>query len=212
MGQWPTMALSMAFGIVRMGAQAVMPAIIGRTIDDGIAARDGRLGRAGPDAAAGAGAAGRSRATRAGGPAHGLVREEATSLIGPRAAPPRTVARRRTRGKDGDRDSRSGSSRRTTPAGWPWWRTDRSRSSGRTTSSSRTGATTRACGSRGTGRLTRVPLWRYGAPFRHGHELRRSRIPTSGPEPAGGWPLTKGLRRTDPWEWNGRAPCTCTTP
>lgn len=60
MGQWPTMALSMAFGIVRMGAQAVMPAIIGRAIDDGIAARGGRLGRAGADAAAGTGAAGRS--------------------------------------------------------------------------------------------------------------------------------------------------------
>ncbi|MGH3363577.1 MAG: ABC transporter transmembrane domain-containing protein, partial [Nocardioidaceae bacterium] len=40
MGQWQTMALGMAFGITWMVAQAVMPAVIGRAIDDGVAAKD----------------------------------------------------------------------------------------------------------------------------------------------------------------------------
>jgi len=40
MGQWPTMALGMVFGITWMVAQAVMPAVIGRAIDDGVAAKD----------------------------------------------------------------------------------------------------------------------------------------------------------------------------
>ncbi len=38
--QWRTLAGGMAFGIVWMCAQAVMPAVIGRAIDDGIAAKD----------------------------------------------------------------------------------------------------------------------------------------------------------------------------
>ena len=39
-GQWHTLVAGMAFGIVSMVAQAVMPAVIGHAIDDGIAARD----------------------------------------------------------------------------------------------------------------------------------------------------------------------------
>ena len=42
LGQWHTMLLGMLFGIIWMVAQAVMPALIGRAIDDGIAARDTR--------------------------------------------------------------------------------------------------------------------------------------------------------------------------
>ena len=38
--QWPTLAGGMAFGIVWMSAQAVMPAVIGHAIDDGVAAKD----------------------------------------------------------------------------------------------------------------------------------------------------------------------------
>ncbi|WP_347565806.1 ABC transporter ATP-binding protein [Nocardioides sp. IC4_145] len=41
-GQWRTLAAGAAFGIVWMGSQAVMPAIIGRAIDEGVADRDGR--------------------------------------------------------------------------------------------------------------------------------------------------------------------------
>ncbi|WP_204163919.1 ABC transporter ATP-binding protein [Nocardioides solisilvae] len=40
-GQARTLAGGMAFGIVWMGAQAVMPAVLGRAIDRGVAARDG---------------------------------------------------------------------------------------------------------------------------------------------------------------------------
>ena len=40
-GQWHTLALGMFFGIVWMSSQAVMPAVIGRAIDRGVAARDG---------------------------------------------------------------------------------------------------------------------------------------------------------------------------
>ena len=39
-GQWHTLAMGMFFGILWMVAQAVMPAVIGRAIDEGIAARD----------------------------------------------------------------------------------------------------------------------------------------------------------------------------
>ena len=39
-GQWHTLVLGMFFGIVWMVAQAVMPAVIGHAIDDGVAARD----------------------------------------------------------------------------------------------------------------------------------------------------------------------------
>ncbi len=39
-GQWPTLLGGMCFGIVWMSAQAVMPAIIGRAIDLGVADRD----------------------------------------------------------------------------------------------------------------------------------------------------------------------------
>jgi ABC-type multidrug transport system fused ATPase/permease subunit len=39
-GQWRTMVMGMVFGVVWMVAQAVMPAIIGRAIDRGVAARD----------------------------------------------------------------------------------------------------------------------------------------------------------------------------
>ncbi|WP_205314470.1 ABC transporter ATP-binding protein [Nocardioides houyundeii] len=39
-GQWQTLAGGMAFGIVWMGAQAVMPAVLGRAIDHGVADRD----------------------------------------------------------------------------------------------------------------------------------------------------------------------------
>ncbi len=41
MGQWHTLALGMLFGIAWMSAQAVMPAVIGRAIDRGVAAKDG---------------------------------------------------------------------------------------------------------------------------------------------------------------------------
>jgi ABC-type multidrug transport system fused ATPase/permease subunit len=40
-GQWHTMLLGMLFGIAWMSAQAVMPAVIGRAIDRGVAAEDG---------------------------------------------------------------------------------------------------------------------------------------------------------------------------
>jgi ABC-type multidrug transport system fused ATPase/permease subunit len=39
-GQWRTLVVAMFFGIVWMGSQAVLPAVIGRAIDLGIAARD----------------------------------------------------------------------------------------------------------------------------------------------------------------------------
>ena len=39
-GQWHTLAVGMLFGIIWMSAQAVMPAVIGRAIDRGIAAKD----------------------------------------------------------------------------------------------------------------------------------------------------------------------------
>ncbi|MGZ5416049.1 MAG: ABC transporter ATP-binding protein [Nocardioides sp.] len=39
-GQWRTLAMGMLFGIVWMVCQAVMPAVIGHAIDDGIAAQD----------------------------------------------------------------------------------------------------------------------------------------------------------------------------
>ena len=39
--QWVTLAGGMGFGIVWMSAQAVIPAVIGRAIDDGVAAKDG---------------------------------------------------------------------------------------------------------------------------------------------------------------------------
>ncbi|MBA3781114.1 MAG: ABC transporter ATP-binding protein [Nocardioides sp.] len=39
-GQWQTLLGGMAFGIVWMGAQAVMPAALGRAIDEGVAAKD----------------------------------------------------------------------------------------------------------------------------------------------------------------------------
>jgi ABC-type multidrug transport system fused ATPase/permease subunit len=39
-GQWRTMAMGMFFGVVWMVSQAVMPAVIGRAIDRGVAARD----------------------------------------------------------------------------------------------------------------------------------------------------------------------------
>ncbi|MEO6511124.1 MAG: ABC transporter ATP-binding protein [Nocardioides sp.] len=41
-GQWHTLALGMGFGIIWMSAQAVMPAVIGRAIDHGVSAKDGR--------------------------------------------------------------------------------------------------------------------------------------------------------------------------
>jgi ABC-type multidrug transport system fused ATPase/permease subunit len=40
-GQWRTLAGGMAFGIVWMSCQAVMPAVIGRAIDRGVSAKDG---------------------------------------------------------------------------------------------------------------------------------------------------------------------------
>ena len=40
-GQWHTLAMGMVFGIVWMSTQAVMPAVIGRAIDHGVAAQDG---------------------------------------------------------------------------------------------------------------------------------------------------------------------------
>jgi ABC-type multidrug transport system fused ATPase/permease subunit len=39
-GQWQTLLLGMLFGILWMSAQAVMPAVIGRAIDRGVAAKD----------------------------------------------------------------------------------------------------------------------------------------------------------------------------
>jgi ABC-type multidrug transport system fused ATPase/permease subunit len=39
-GQWPTLLGGMAFGVVWMSCQAVLPAILGRAIDRGVAARD----------------------------------------------------------------------------------------------------------------------------------------------------------------------------
>ena len=39
-GQWRTLAMGMVFGIVWMTSQALMPAVIGRAIDDGVADRD----------------------------------------------------------------------------------------------------------------------------------------------------------------------------
>ncbi len=39
-GQWATLLGGMAFGILWMGAQAVMPAALGRAIDQGVAAKD----------------------------------------------------------------------------------------------------------------------------------------------------------------------------
>lgn len=39
-GQWHTLGLGMLFGIIWMGSQAVMPAVIGRAIDLGVADRD----------------------------------------------------------------------------------------------------------------------------------------------------------------------------
>src|SRR3954454_20795853 len=40
-GQWSTLMGGMGFGIVWMSCQAVMPAVIGRAIDQGVAAKDG---------------------------------------------------------------------------------------------------------------------------------------------------------------------------
>ena len=40
MGQWRTLAAGMCFGILWMGSQAVMPAVIGIAIDRGVAAKD----------------------------------------------------------------------------------------------------------------------------------------------------------------------------
>jgi len=39
-GQWHTMLLGMVFGTIWMVCQAVMPAVIGQAIDDGVAAKD----------------------------------------------------------------------------------------------------------------------------------------------------------------------------
>ena len=39
-GQWQTLAGGMTFGVIWMSSQAVMPAVLGRAIDRGIAARD----------------------------------------------------------------------------------------------------------------------------------------------------------------------------
>jgi ABC-type multidrug transport system fused ATPase/permease subunit len=41
-GQWRTLAGGAAFGIIWMSCQAVMPAVIGRAIDRGVAGKDGR--------------------------------------------------------------------------------------------------------------------------------------------------------------------------
>ena len=41
-GQWRTLVVGMLFGIVWMSTQAVMPAVIGRAIDRGVAAKDTR--------------------------------------------------------------------------------------------------------------------------------------------------------------------------
>ncbi len=40
-GQWQTLLGGMAFGIVWMSCQAVLPAVIGRAIDEGVSAKDG---------------------------------------------------------------------------------------------------------------------------------------------------------------------------
>ena len=42
LGQWHTLLLGMLFGIVWMCAQALMPAVIGHAIDDGVSAHDGQ--------------------------------------------------------------------------------------------------------------------------------------------------------------------------
>ena len=39
-GQWRTLVMGMVFGIVWMSSQAVMPAVLGRAIDRGVAAED----------------------------------------------------------------------------------------------------------------------------------------------------------------------------
>ena len=39
-GQWRTLVVGMIFGIIWMSTQAVMPAVIGRAIDHGVAAKD----------------------------------------------------------------------------------------------------------------------------------------------------------------------------
>ena len=39
-GQWHTLLMGMLFGIAWMSAQAVLPAVIGRAIDKGVAAKD----------------------------------------------------------------------------------------------------------------------------------------------------------------------------
>ena len=39
-GQWQTLLMGMLFGVVWMVCQAVMPAVVGHAIDDGIAAQD----------------------------------------------------------------------------------------------------------------------------------------------------------------------------
>ena len=39
-GQWPTLLGGMFFGIIWMSSQAVMPAVLGRAIDEGVAGRD----------------------------------------------------------------------------------------------------------------------------------------------------------------------------
>ena len=39
-GQWRTLALGMVFGIIWMSTQAVMPFVLGRAIDRGVAAQD----------------------------------------------------------------------------------------------------------------------------------------------------------------------------
>lgn len=40
-GQWRTLVAGMVFGVAWMGSQAVMPAVVGKAIDRGVAARDG---------------------------------------------------------------------------------------------------------------------------------------------------------------------------
>ena len=42
-GQWRTLVMGMVFGIAWMSTQAVMPAVIGRAIDDGVTARNGQV-------------------------------------------------------------------------------------------------------------------------------------------------------------------------
>ena len=41
-GQWKTLLGGALFGILLMSCQAVMPFVIGRAIDDGVADKDGR--------------------------------------------------------------------------------------------------------------------------------------------------------------------------